>query len=102
MNVGFHPEALQELEEAARYYKTCRPGLELHFIDCVEAAIQKAATDPLRWRIFDGEVRRCLVTVFPFAVLYQVFEKRIVILAIMHCHRAPGYWRHRKEMQPPA
>jgi hypothetical protein len=38
MRFEFHPEALEEYEEAARYYARCQAGLELRFIDCVESA----------------------------------------------------------------
>jgi hypothetical protein len=41
MRFAFHPQALEEYEEAARYYARCQEGLELRFIDCVEAAIPK-------------------------------------------------------------
>jgi hypothetical protein len=32
VNYGFHPEALEEYEAAARYYSQQQPGLDLHFI----------------------------------------------------------------------
>ena len=95
MNVEFSPEALREFEDSALYYAECQPGLETRLVDCIEAAVRDIVDDPLRWRIFDGEVRRYLTAVFPFAVLYRVLDDRIVIIAVMHCHRAPGYWRHR-------
>jgi len=49
-----------------------------------------------RWRRFDGEIRRYLVHVFPYLVLYSIEpEGFIYIIAVMHCRREPGYWRHR-------
>ncbi len=95
MKYEFHPEALREFEEAARYYAACHAGLELRFIASIKSAIQRVLSEPSRWRAFDGDVRRCLAHVFPYAVLYSIEEDHVLILAIMHCRRAPGYWRHR-------
>jgi hypothetical protein len=39
MRLQFHPEALSEYEEAARYYAGCQTGLELRFITSVETAV---------------------------------------------------------------
>jgi toxin ParE1/3/4 len=64
MRYEFHPEALDEYEEAARYYAGCQAGLELRFIACVEAAFHRVSEAPTRWRLFEQDVRRCLVQVF--------------------------------------
>lgn len=95
MNYEFHPEALDEYEDAARYYAGCQAGLELRFINCVESALRSVVEAPLRWRCFEEDVRRCLVRVFPYAVLYSVEPDYVLIIAVMHCSREPGYWRHR-------
>jgi len=43
------------------------------------------ANAPERFRRFDGEIRRVLVHVFPYAVLYTIGEGVIHIIAVMHC-----------------
>ena len=48
MRLEFHPEALAEYQEAARYYANCQEGLELRFMDCVESAIRKVVATPER------------------------------------------------------
>ena len=95
MRVELHPEALAEYEEAAHYYAGCQQGLELRFIDAVEHAIGKILEAPKRWRILEEDIRRCLTRVFPYAVLYTVEADYVLIIAVMHCHREPGYWRRR-------
>lgn len=96
MKFDFHPEALSEFEAAADYYAECQIGLETRFIDAVQRAIGHACDDPHRWRHFDGEIRRVLVRVFPYAILYAIEDDRISIIAVMHCSREPGYWKNRK------
>lgn len=95
MRYEFHPEALDEYEDAARYYAGCQAGLELRFIACVESAFRQVSEAPDRWRSFEEDVRRCLVHVFPYAVLYTIEPDYVLIIAVMHCSREPGYWRHR-------
>ena len=100
MRIEFHPEALAEFENAARYYADCQDGLELRFIARVEFALSQIRKTPDRWRILEEDVRRCLTRVFPYAVLYTVEPDYILIIAVMHCHREPGYWRDRRKSKP--
>ena len=97
MRYEFHPEALDEYEDAARYYAACQEGLELRFIACVESAFRQVSEAPTCCRVFEEDVRRCLVHVFPYAVLYSIESDYVLIIAVMHCGRKPGYWRHRIE-----
>jgi toxin ParE1/3/4 len=96
MRLAFHPEALKEYEEAAQYYALCQPGLELRFIDYAETAFRELAEAPTRWPSFDADVRRCLVRIFPYAILYSVEPDYVLIIAVMHLSRAPGYWDTRR------
>jgi len=95
MRYEFHPEALGEYEAAAHFYAEKEPGLDLRFILCVEDAIEAILEDPLRWRRFDEDVRRCLTRVFPYAILYTIEDDYALIVAVAHCSREPTYWKHR-------
>ncbi len=95
MRYEFHPEALEEFSEAAHYYAECQEGLEFRFVAAVENSIRRILEAPQRWRIFEEDVRRCLTRVFPYAILYTIESDSILIVAVMHCRREPGYWRHR-------
>jgi Plasmid stabilisation system protein. len=98
LNYEFHPEALAEFEDGALYYSEKQPGLELRFIASIEAAIQGILDRPVSHAVLDQGVRRCLAHVFPYAVLYTIEPEFILIVAVMHCHREPGYWRGRAAM----
>lgn len=91
----FHPEALIEFEQAAQYFAERQPGLELRFIASIEATIARICEAPQRWRLYDSDIRRCLARVFPYAVLYSIEQDHILVLAVMHCRREPGYWQQR-------
>ena len=100
MKLEFHPEALVEFQEAARYYAGCQEGLELRFIAAVEAVLKRIQQNPQWGRIFEGEVRSSLARVFPYAVLCSIEPDYLFVIAIMHCHREPGYWRDRITSKP--
>jgi len=89
------PAPLLEYEAGVRQYEDARRGLGERFIQNVEAAIAGICESPRRWPILEQDIRRRLTRVFPFAVLYTVEADHILIPAIMHCHRRPGYWRSR-------
>lgn len=95
MRFEFHPEALAEYEDAARYYAGCQDGLELRFIAAVEHAVQRIIEVPERWLVLEDDIHRCLTRVFPYAVLYSIEPDYVLIIAVMHSHREPGYWRKR-------
>lgn len=65
MRYEFHPDALDEYEDAALYYGACQEGLDRRSIDCVELAFRQIVESPDRWRVFAQDVRRYLMPVFP-------------------------------------
>jgi toxin ParE1/3/4 len=95
VRVEFHPEALAEFRAAAEYYEQQQTGLGERFANAVEMAVAHIAAAPESWRIFEDDIRRCLTKVFPYAVLYSIEPDHILIVAVMHCRREPGYWRNR-------
>src|SRR5215208_342597 len=95
MRYEFHPEALEEYQQAVIWYAQREQKLAVEFITAVEEAIQRTIEAPTRWRVVDEDVRRCLTHVFPYAILYSIEDNFLLIVAIMHCSREPGYWKHR-------
>jgi toxin ParE1/3/4 len=95
MTYDFHPEARLEYREAAAFYESCRRGLGAAFSIEVEATIQRILETPERWRHIEQDVRTCRTHTFPYAVLYTVEANSILIVALMHLRREPGYWRSR-------
>ena len=70
-------------------------GLGNRFVLAVQSAVDHIVAAPRTFRVMDGEVRRCLTKVFPYAILYTIEDGYILLVAVMHCHREPGYWHHR-------
>jgi len=86
---------MAEYEFAARYYEQHQPSLGRRFIASLESALQSILDAPMTWPVLEQDVRRRLTRVFPYAVLYSIEPDYILVLAVMHCHKQPGYWRSR-------
>lgn len=93
--VEFHPEAAAELEASARFYDQQQSGLGERFLAAIEFALAGVVDSPSTWPVLERDVRRRLSRVFPYAILYSIEPDRIFVLAVMHCHQMPGYWRNR-------
>jgi len=95
MTFSFHPEAEKEFLEAINYYEDRERGLGYDFSIEVFATIQNIVIYPTAWPAVEEGVRRCLVHRFPYGVIYSIEQEEILILAVMHLHRHPGYWKNR-------
>ena len=91
----FHPEAESEMIETAAWYEAQQTDLGRRFLTCVQDALNRVELNPTLYPVVDNDVRRCLTSTFPFGVLFRFKEDTIVIMAVMHLHRDPGYWKNR-------
>jgi len=92
----FLAEARLEYREATVFYEERRRGLGSQFSVEVEAAIGRILEAPHRWPRLEEDVRRCFTHTFPYAILYTIEADFVLILAVMHCSREPGYWKNRQ------
>lgn len=92
---SFHPDAVAEFNHAIEYYENCAEALGLDFATEVHTAIERILAHPKAWTEIETDVRRCLISRFPYGVLYSIENNHIYILAIMHLHREPDYWKYR-------
>lgn len=95
MTYEFHPEASQEFLDAIKHYEACESGLGYDFFVEVHSGVDHILAHPKAWPVLDGDIRRFLTNRFPYGILYSIETDRIFILAVMHLHREPGYWKHR-------
>ena len=95
MNYYFHPDAEYEFIKAIEYYEQCEKGLGYDFSIEVYETIQRIIAYPDAWQEVDENIRRSLVNRFPYGILYYYENNELYILAVMHLHREPGYWKKR-------
>ena len=95
ITVEFHPAARAELDASTAFYESRLDGLGLRFLAAVEEVTVRIASSPNAGSPLERGLRRRLVPGFPFSVMYRVSDDVVLILAIAHQHRRPGYWQQR-------
>jgi len=96
MTFDFHPEARAEYLASIAYYEDERVGLGSEFVQDVEAAIQMILAYPSAFPVMGADVRRCMLRRFPYGILYATLDERILVIAVAHAKRPPGYWQSRQ------
>lgn len=92
-----HAEANREFQEAVDYYVGISPELGARFYREMEQLMREVCERPQLFRQFDPPARRHFTDRFPYGVIYLVEPDHIWIVAVMHLHREPAYWRKRVE-----
>jgi len=92
----FHPDAETELAEAALFYESRMSGLGRFFAAEVERTIALVREYPEAGPAVGPKRRHVLVARFPYSIVYRHDPDAIVIVAVAHQRRRPGYWRRRK------
>ena len=84
-----------ELRAAAEFYESEQPGLGRALLHEVRRTLRFVAERPKASRVVRGEVRVRTVARFPYRVYYRASDDEILIVAIGHRRRRPGFWRSR-------
>lgn len=95
MNVRLLATAQAELDEAIDWYAAQAPGLGDGFLVEVLRSIQLIQHHPDGWHPLTPDIRRCRLRRFPYGVIYTIEDGDLLVLAIAHQHRKPGYWQDR-------
>lgn len=94
MNVRFLAPARDEFLAAVDFYDEKAPGLGAEFVDELESMPARLREDPRMGTPHLGETRQIPLRRFPFNLVY-LFDEAIVVVAVAHQRREPGYWRDR-------
>ena len=89
-------DAEKELQEAFFWYMRKDRNIALDFFNEVVNAVEKIANSPKAWPAMGRRHRKFLLEKFPYNIFYREENDFIIIDAIAHQKRKPGYWRFRK------
>jgi hypothetical protein len=95
VNVRVLEVATTELDEAVSYYNGQVAGLGDAFLLEAVAAIERIRQFPDAWHPLGESLRRCRLRRFPYGLIYHSDMTGILVVAVAHTHRRPGYWRDR-------
>ena len=97
MTLRLHRLAVVEIDHEVDYYESHQPGLGAELEDDLEAVFAMILRFPQaapQWR--NRKDRRvAALDRFPFTLPYQIIGDEIVVLALAHTSRRPGYWSRR-------
>ena len=91
----FLPAAEAELLKEIVFYSKARDGLGVKFEQAVESAVKRAVANPEGGTPSLRGTRSRLVKGFPFSVVYRASETEVLVIAVMHHRKEPGYWAAR-------
>jgi plasmid stabilization system protein ParE len=80
---------------ASEYYERQASGLGREFLAEVQRTVHGIVQNPGAGPVVQQPFRRRFLLGFPFSILYRVDTHEIVIVAVMHLRRRPGYWAGR-------
>jgi plasmid stabilization system protein ParE len=95
-SVRLLPEVEEELRAAVRFYESEQEGLGRALIKEVRRAFRLIREYPLTASIERGEVRVRTIARYPYRIYYRARADEILVVAIAHRRRRPGFWRNRR------
>jgi plasmid stabilization system protein ParE len=92
---GLLRKAEFELEDAWRFYEAESPDLSDRFLNEFLSVMERLGHFPESSPRISRRLRVARLNKFRFNIIYQVKPHSILVVAIGHQSRKPGYWRGR-------
>lgn len=89
------PLAEADIESAAQWYDSERPGLAERFLADLDRTFTRIKERPLQFPAIAHDVRRALLHTFPYAVYFRASDEVVIIVAVLHFRRDPNAWLRR-------
>jgi plasmid stabilization system protein ParE len=98
--VVYRRRVKHDLSAAFDWYEEQRTGLGAEFRASVQSTFNAIARHPELFAPVHGEVRRAIMSRFPFAAFYVVEPERVVVLRVLHTARNSKLWPKRNNEIP--
>jgi plasmid stabilization system protein ParE len=95
MKIRFLKPAQSEVDNAVAWYDSQSFGLGIQFLDDLDRTVRRIVSYPLSCPEIEPALRRCLLSRFPYGLIYGVDADTIIVVAVSHLHREPRYWINR-------
>lgn len=87
--------AQSELAEAMQWWTERSIGRGMAFHDAYRQIERTIAEHPEWFPVIEPGIRRALMKGFRYSVFFIVRADEVIVVAVAHQHRRPGYWRER-------
>lgn len=84
--------AERDLQSAFEWYESQQRGLGDEFLAAVRERLDAVRSFPESAPVLYRDVRRAVVSRFPYVVFYVVRTSAVSILAVLHQSRDPAIW----------
>jgi plasmid stabilization system protein ParE len=91
----FLPLAEKELQEAAQFYNEERSGFGDLLLAEFETVMARLGRHPESGAMVSRRLRVARLNDFRYSVIYKVEGEELIVVAVAHQSRKPGYWKGR-------
>lgn len=96
MRLEIDPDARLEFLSASARYEAAVPGLGRRFVAEFERGVSLLLDSPRLGSPFGRRLRRFVLNDgFPYSIVYAVRGDVLLVIAVAHGARRPGFWRDR-------
>jgi toxin ParE1/3/4 len=89
------PEAAAEARAAQEWYRARSSEAAAAFLAELDIGIDCIRTAPELYPPYRHGTRRYLMHRFPYLMVYRTTPASILVIAVAHSRRKPGYWKAR-------
>ena len=96
MKVRLLAAARAELKDAVVWYDNQAPGTGTRFLKAVLDAMRAIEQGPHAWPFVAKSTQKYVLQRFPYSIVFEIDGDNLLIIAIAHHRRRPGYWSARR------
>jgi len=89
--------ANEDAQEIHEWYLEQSPVAADGFQAALKNSLQKIIDAPNRWPHCDRRHQHLLLDGFPVSIVYRMESDEVVVAAVAHAKRKPGYWSRRRD-----
>ncbi|MDA2925241.1 type II toxin-antitoxin system RelE/ParE family toxin [Acidobacteria bacterium AH-259-L09] len=97
MKLRLTPAAEADIREVYMWYREQGGGLAQEFRRALDACLARIRRNRFSHPKVYGQLRRALLSRFPYAVFYVIGEEEIAVLGVFHGRRDPKVWQRRHD-----
>ena len=87
--------AERDIQSTFEWYESQQRGLGEEFLSAVRQRLETVRSFPESAPVLYRDVRRAVVSRFPYVIFYVAQPSRVSILAVLHQSRDPAVWPRR-------
>jgi plasmid stabilization system protein ParE len=90
-----HSQAQRDIREAFDWYNRRSQDAAEGFLGEIGGCLSRIITGPRTFPLFTKNTRKLVMGKFPYSIIFREKDGAILIVAVAHAKRRPGYWQKR-------